>query len=292
MRKKHGAKLMNFRLRTKCWKFHWSGIVVAALLVVFSQYSSAMAASSDVKTEQVKHVICSGAGCLRLLSYLGAEDLVVAVDDMESKRRRFDARPYALANPQFKKLPIFGQFRGHDNPELIMTLEPRPQVIFKTYGSSMGFDPAELEEKTGIPVVVLRYGNLGRLRPQLFASLRKMGQILGREERAEEVIAFIEDTIKDLQHRTKDIPQKARRSAFVGGVAFKGPHGFQSTEPGYPPFSFVNVVNPAFDTTLSGKELSQSNVSVEMILKWDPDFLFLDLCRHFSLTVRRGGFLN
>lgn len=75
--------------------------------------------------DAVERVICSGPGCLRLLSYLQGQQLVVAVDDIEAKRNEFDARPYALANPQFKTMPVFGQFRGQDNPELILTLEPR-----------------------------------------------------------------------------------------------------------------------------------------------------------------------
>jgi iron complex transport system substrate-binding protein len=73
-----------------------------------------------------ERVICSGAGYLRLLVYLQAQNLAVAVDDMEKQRPRFEARPYALANPQFKTLPLFGEFRGHDNPELIVSLDPQP----------------------------------------------------------------------------------------------------------------------------------------------------------------------
>jgi ABC-type Fe3+-hydroxamate transport system substrate-binding protein len=84
--------------------------------------------------DAVERVICSGPGCLRLLSYLQGQQLVVAVDDIEAKRNEFDARPYALANPQFKTMPVFGQFRGQDNPELILTLEPQPQIIFKVFG--------------------------------------------------------------------------------------------------------------------------------------------------------------
>ena len=75
--------------------------------------------------ERVTRVICSGAGSLRLLTYLQGQDLVVAVDDIESRRSQFDARPYALANPHFKDLPIFGEFRGKDNAERILSL-PRP----------------------------------------------------------------------------------------------------------------------------------------------------------------------
>ncbi|MDX9841310.1 MAG: hypothetical protein RBS95_07620, partial [Desulfobulbus sp.] len=68
--------------------------------------------------DTVRRVICSGSGSLRLLTYLQAQDLAVAVDDIEGKRNRFDARPYGLANSQFKTLPVFGGFRGQDNPEL------------------------------------------------------------------------------------------------------------------------------------------------------------------------------
>lgn len=237
--------------------------------------------------ETVDRVVCSGPGCLRLLTYLQAQDKIVAVDDIEARRKTFDARPYALANPQFKDMPVFGQFRGHDNPELIMTLEPQPQVILKTYGS-MGHDPQELQDKTGIPVVVLSYGNLGRMRPQLFKSLRIMADVVGRKERAEEVISFIDGQIADLKKRTKDIPDDKRPSVFVGGVAFKGPHGYQSTEPAYPPFMFLNARNPAFSKGLSGKELQHSDVSKEMIVEWNPDWLFLDLST-LQLGDKAGG---
>ena len=77
--------------------------------------------------QTVDRVICSEAGALRLLTYLEAQDKIVAVGDMEKRRPQFDARPYALANPQFKDYPIFGEFRGHDHPERILPLTPCPR---------------------------------------------------------------------------------------------------------------------------------------------------------------------
>ncbi|NDV19892.1 ABC transporter substrate-binding protein [Pseudodesulfovibrio sp. JC047] len=238
--------------------------------------------------QKVDRVICSGPGCLRLLTYLEAQSMAVAVDDIESRRSTYDARPYALANPQFKDMPIFGEFRGHDNPELILTLEPQPQVILKTYAGSMGYDPIELGQKTGIPVVTLSYGDLGRLRPQFFQALRTLGEVIGKQQRAEDVIAFFQTAIADLEKRTADIPAKDRPGVFVGGVAFKGPHGFQSTEPAYPPFAFINANNLAYDTGLTGKELRHSDVSKEMIVAWNPDILFLDLMT-LELGNEAGG---
>ena len=222
-----------------------------------------------------EYVICSGPGCLRLLVYLQAQDRIVAVDDMEGRRPEFDARPYALANPWFHEMPVFGEFRGHDNPELIVALELQPQVIFKTY-PLMGMDPLELQNKTGIPVVVLDYGTLDSQRDKLYGSLRTMGAVMGRSERAGEVIEFMEGTIADLEARTADIPLDERRSCYVGGIAYRGPHGFQSTEPAYPPFMFVGAGNVALPEDAGDQPVEHADMAKEQILAWDPEILFVD----------------
>lgn len=225
---------------------------------------------------KVERLIASGSGALRLITYLQAQDRIVAVDDIEKRRAKFDARPYALANPQFKSYPLFGEFRGNDNPELILTLEPLPQVIIKT-SNVTGYDPVELQQKTGIPVVVVNYGDLGRYRPDLYQALRICGQVLGKEKRAEEVISYFDATIADLKQRSQDIAPERRLSCIVGGVAQRGPHGFQSTEPGYPPFTFVGARNLTFDPSLKEEALLHSNIAKEKIVEWNPDILFVDL---------------
>ena len=270
-------------------------IFLASLLVLFmalpavagSRTVDNYAGESVTIPDEVRRVICSGPGCLRLLTYLQAQQMAVAVDDIETRRRQFDARPYAIANPQFKTKPVFGQFRGFDNPELILNLEPQPDVIIKTY-RTMGYDPEELHEKTGLPVVVINYGDLGKMRPALYQSLRIIGDVVGRRERAEAVIEYMETLITDLNKRTADVPESERPSVFVGGVAHKGPHGYQSTEPAYPPFSFVNARNLAYGKGLSGKELQHSDIAKEKIVEWNPDYLFLDLST-LQLGDETGG---
>jgi len=265
-------------------------IILVFLCVPMTSYPAERtvtdSAGREVKIpDHIERVICSGAGCLRLLTYLQAQNLIVAVDDIEKRRSVFDARPYALANPQFRDYPLFGEFRGHDNPELIMSLHPQSQVIFKTYGR-MGHDPEKLQKKTSLPVVVLEYGDLSNHRSAFYQSLRIMGKVAGREKRAEEVISFFESTIKDLNDRTKNIQEPDRKKGYVGGIAFTGPHGFQSTEPDYPPFRFVNVKNMAYAPSLEGK--GQSNVAKEKIIEWDPETLFLDLST-LQLGDKAGG---
>ncbi|MBI9111284.1 iron ABC transporter substrate-binding protein [Maridesulfovibrio ferrireducens] len=226
--------------------------------------------------DKVDKVICSGPGCLRYLTYLQGQGLIVGVDSIEKRKSRFDSRPYAMANPQFKDKPLFGEFRGHDNPELILSLEPQPQVIFKTY-KGMGFDPDKLQEKTGIPVICLAYSSIATKRQLIYNSLKLMGDVVGKSERAEKICNFIEKNINDLEKRTADVPESQRKSCYVGGIAKKGPHGFQSTEPAYPPFLFVNAKNVACPPEEQGKPLQHANVSKEQIVAWNPEILFMDI---------------
>jgi iron complex transport system substrate-binding protein len=185
-------------------------------------------------------VVCSGSGGLRYLVYLQSQDLAVGVDDQEKKEQPMEGRPYALAyGAQFKDLPLIGELRGRDDPEKILGIGPR--VIFKTgsTGTSYGTSAAEadkLQGKTGIPVVAFPYGSLrnDNEKAEMYAGLRATGQVLGKEDRAEGVIAYIEATIADLERRTSDIPRAEQKAVYIGGVSSAGAHGIISTEPAYP----------------------------------------------------------
>lgn len=266
--------------RKLCFAF-LPGLIITMLLSGLSFGADALQVKDALGQElrlndKVERVLCSGPGCLRYLVYLQAQDLAVGVDDMEKSRTMFESRPYFLAHPELSDKPLFGEFRGHDNPELIVSLNPAPQVIFKTY-STMGHDPGELQEKTGIPVVVLNYGHLVLGRKDMEESLMIMGRMVGREQRARDVIDFFNDTIADLQKRTSDIPEDQRPSCYVGGIAHKGPHGMTSTEPAYPPFYFVNAKNIAADPEAGEKQLQQVTFSRENLIAADPDHIFIDL---------------
>jgi iron complex transport system substrate-binding protein len=192
-----------------------------------------------------------------------------------------------MANPRFKKLPIFGEFRGKDNPELIMTLDPAPEVILKLVGTGKGTagkDPVDLQDKTGIPVVALKYGNLGRLKDDLYTSLQVMAEVVGKTARAEEIITFLEAGIADLKTRTEGIPEDKRPSVFIGGVAYAGPHGFQSTEPTYPPFRFVNARNLADGANDKVKEVTSTDIAKKKSLSGIPNISFLISRRCSSAT--------
>jgi iron complex transport system substrate-binding protein len=134
-------------------------------------------------------VICSGSGCLRYIVYFGAQDKVVGVDSQEKKDHPFEARAYAITNPQFASLPLIGEMRGKDDPEKIIGIGP--DVIFKTgstgttYGTS-GPEADTLQDKTAIPVIAFPCGSLrtDAEREELNTAFRLLGRTLGKEARA------------------------------------------------------------------------------------------------------------
>ena len=266
--------------------FLLTGIVVVAGIVSFpdSCVCSSTQTIIDMMNRQVTipakitRVICSGSGCLRLLVYLQSHDRIVGVDSAEKGGLPFalDARPYAVARPELKDYPLFGEFRGHDSPELIAALDPQPQVILKTYAVRDG-GVETLEQKTGIPVIALGYGDLTRKRSELNRTLRVMARVLNVEDRAEAVIVFFDELQSDLQARTATVLVRDRPTTYIGGLSHRGGHGFASTEPGYTPFAFLGARNVAGELTKGNRALDHAMVSKEQLLIWNPAVIFLDI---------------
>ena len=227
--------------------------------------------------ENVESVVCSGAGSLRYLVYLQAQDRVVGVDSLEKKDAEIEGRPYALANPQLKDYPLIGELRGEDDPEKIIAINP--QVILKTSptgqpSATTAIEADTLQDKTDISVISFPYGSLKNeeQKSEMYSSLRIMGEVVDKQERAEEIIAYIEATMEDLENRTADIPKSERKTVYVGGVSSAGAHGIISTEPAYPPFLWVNANNVAV-----GMGADHADIAKEALVDWDPEYIFIDI---------------
>ncbi len=226
----------------------------------------------------VESILCSGSGGLRYAVYLESIDRIVGVDSQDKNYREIEGRPYALIHrDHLMTLPLFGELRGKDDPEKIIALNP--DLIFKTgsTGSSYATSGPEadmLQQKTGVPVVAFPYGSLRNdaEKAEMVTALRLMGTVLGREDRAEAVIAYIEDTMADLESRTGDIPVAEQKKVYVGGVSSAGNQGIISTEPAYPPFLWVHADNVA-----GGLGIGHADVAKEALVDWDPEYLFIDV---------------
>ena len=215
----------------------------------------------------VSRVVAVGPGALRILVYLNATTDVVGIEGFE---KRFPyGRPYILAHPELLKLPVIGPGGPGKLPNFEAIIKVHPQVIFMVFVSRNEAD--EVQEKTGIPVVVLSYGTLSNFTDRrFFNSLLLAGKILGKEKRAKEVIRFIEEQQGYLETLTKGLESP---KVYVGGIGYKGAHGITSTYTDYAPFTVLHLNNIA--SNLKGKN-GWAQVDKEFLLKENPDYLFID----------------
>ena len=233
--------------------------------------------------ETVESIVCVGVGALRYTCYVGAQDLVIGVEDYETKAGM--SRLYNYVNfDKFKDLPVIGT-NGEPYTEEIINLAP--DVIVMSKSASVEAD--DLQAKTGTPVVVVP-GSDTMLDDDAYETIRIMGELYGMESRATELTDYLKGIQKDLEDRaaeltdylkglqkdlddrTKDIPDSEKPSVYVGGVSFKGHHGFEGTESHYGPFALIHANNLADTTGQTGA----FNIDLEQVLSWDPDIIFLD----------------
>ncbi len=219
---------------------------------------------------KISKIVAHRSGALRLVCYLEASNLVIGVEANEKRR---DV-PYLFAYPELRNLPVIGS-GNYADPEFIAILQP--QIIICTYLNKAEAD--ELQEKSGIPVVCLDYGDFNEHKKNFYTSLQLLGEVLNKKKRADSLIKYIEKSLKQIQ---KDINKSVKtEKVYVGGIAYRGSHGINSTEPFYAPFRFTNATNVstslANNPNLSLSKLNNIIVDKEKIIEWNPDKIFIDV---------------
>lgn len=237
--------------------------------------------------ESPEKIAVVGSGSMRYFVYLGIDlDDVCAVDYQDSKLniQTVNVRPYALANPEILEIPEVGPAKGVvDNEKLLMS---GADILFMGGASSSNAEVAnEIQEKTGVPVVMFYTGNYVTDAEKIQATLLMLGEILGKEQRAKDLIAYFDAVEADLKKRVAGL--SAEETVYVGGVSYNGVHGLDGTDPTYYPFAVLNIKNAAAEVT-SVSQTGYAQISKEKLLAWDPDFILVDLS---TLTAAEGGAL-
>ncbi len=222
--------------------------------------------------KDIKRVACIGSGALRLYSYIGDLSLLCGVEECE-RGFLISARPYQMANEAlFRSLPSIGTGGPQGTPNAEALLAADPDVIFSLYTTD---DAAmnELQEKTGIPVIILDYGDTEAFNDTLLDSIRLMGAILGEQTRAGMVVGYLQSIQVDLQARTKQIADEDKPLVYLGCQSNYGTHGIGSTTANYSLFEAVGVKNVLDD---AGYEGYVKALDYETLLTLDPDIIILD----------------
>ena len=221
--------------------------------------------------ETVETIVCLGSGAPRIAAYLSVMDMMVGAEDHDIKGESV-LRDYSMVyHDELNDLPAVGAGGGsganNGYAEQIITVQP--DVILAGFSQEAA---EELENQTGIPVVCVRYLSINFVDESFYTAMRVFAEVVGKQERCEAVLKFIDDCKKDLNDRTKDIPDSEKKTAYTGAVTFSGRHGFAGTYANFGPFMGVNALNVADEV----KDTNYFETDLEKIIEWDPDVIFLD----------------
>jgi len=238
----------------------------------------------------VESIVCVGSMAPRFAAYLDVVDMMVGAEDIDMGDMTILYDYHPAYHEQLKALPSVGAGGGSgaNNAYAEQLIQVMPDVILAGFSAEAA---DELQRQTGIPVVSVRYRINGFIDESFYDVLRLFADVVGAQERCEEVLAYVDTCKADLDERTKDIPDSDKLRAYTGAVTFSGRHGFNHTYVNFPPFDAVNALNVAdeflesqigdasSEAVSSGTAFVGSNgfeIDSEQVIAWDPDIIFLD----------------
>ena len=215
----------------------------------------------------VNRVVAIGSA-MRLYCYIDGINTLVGVE--KAQQTSPTDRPYILANPGLKDLPIIGNgFPAEPDAEMLATA--KPDVIFAgDIVDKAGIE--QLQTKTGIPVIALTGMNDGVFDQKLYQALNLIGVVMGKAQRSKEIVDYMEAIKQDMNRRTKDVPDNKKPTVYVGALSWKGIHGIESTLGNYPELEVLNAKNVADVTGKSGSV----TIDKEKLIQWNPDKIIID----------------
>ncbi len=195
-------------------------------------------------------VVCIGAGALRLYSYIADVNLLCGVEDidnasLEERPKMFDsvARPYVLAHGELlRTLPscgVGGPMAQTAEAEKILSCDP--DIVISQYEDA---DKASaLQDQLGVPVITLKTGPDGVFAPEFGASVTLLGQVFGAEDRAAELLAFVEQETGEIRRRTAELDGADKEAAYICGLGNWGTTNHLMTAQNFKPFQIASIRN-------------------------------------------------
>ncbi|MEG1905000.1 MAG: ABC transporter substrate-binding protein [Bacteroidales bacterium] len=216
--------------------------------------------------DSIRRIIPLNESTMRMVCYVKGADRVCGIEDVELRGVAFT---HIFAHPELRRQPMIGPMFGGD-PELIMLQHPDVVVVSNLSAA----EADEMQGRLKIPVVVISYGNLSSQRQVFFDGLRMTGDLLDHRAEADSLIRFVEHEVAELERLTAGLHA---RSAYLGGISYRGRHDIVSTDPHYAAFDLVHVPNVARQVdSLLTPSLANLTIDMETLLRWNPEVLFVD----------------
>ena len=173
---------------------------------------------------------------------------------------------------KYKDIPEVGGWFGKQTGNYETFLSINPDVVLE--GSNPKGDPnATVDERQAkfgqVPVVaVLDVSDVTKYR----APIKFMGEFLGVQEKADELIVFYETMLKKVNSTVSTIPESEKKTVYYA----EGPEGLQTDPTGSQHSQLIELcggINVA-DVPLK-QGYGMSDVSMEQVLSWNPDVILV-----------------
>jgi iron complex transport system substrate-binding protein len=212
----------------------------------------------------VEEVVSLSIDDLRTLTALGVVDKIVARPDYVDKYA--NTLMPVQAHPEIKEIPNAGPYK---DPSLELIVSLKPDVIF-AYGGSAAYTAIanEIQDKACISVVCVKHSTESGYRFN-FEAFELVGKVIGKEERAEELISYANDEIAKVSEITSDIPDNEKSKVYF--FSAQGATFIERAVPCYGPIDLAGGINVAEE--LPG--CSVVEVSIEQIIIWNPDIILI-----------------
>jgi len=208
---------------------------------------------------------------VRTLIELEASDKLVGMSEMDHHAFMEDGPMkdmYIIVSKVAPELKNIVNVGSHKEPNVETIISLNPDVIFMGWSRKEYADT--LQGQTGVPVVCV--GGYGEFNYSVFDIV---GKVVGKEERAAELVSFLKSKLKIVTDVTDKIPEDQKKKIFYLVRPYIGD---PRTNGRYQAFEIAGGINVAS----RGKVIPYGvyKITSEQILAWNPDFIF----RHSSNT--------
>jgi len=238
-----------------------------------------------------QRIVCIGAGALRLYSYIGDMTKLCGVENVEKADTiygtKLAVRPYRnIYQDVFNALPDCGKGGPDDQyaePEKI--IECNPDLVISIMNTDVAATNA-LQEQIGVPVVRVTYDTANIFSDVVSNSIKLLGKVLNKEDRANDVVNYMNTLKADLVERTSDIAESEKPSVYLGCHSSWGKGGFLSSSANYAIFNLLGVKNAITASDFVTKD-NKTLTDLEKLVDIDPDKIIIDLG---GLDIMKGEY--
>ena len=216
--------------------------------------------------DQVNTIVCLGSGAPRIAAYLQVTDMMIGAEDCDTGDVSV-LRDYSwVHHEELKNLPScgVGGGSGQNNAYPEQIIELQPDVILAGFTAESA---DELQNQTGIPVVSVAYSSINFVDTSFYEATRIFAEVVGAEERCEELLNFIDACKADLTARTSGYTDADKPTCYTGAVTFSGRHGFCGTYASFGPFQAVGARNVADE--ISDVNYFETDFEQVLVCDWE-----------------------